>query len=176
MLLFRVNYFSFVEVRTEVKCESVSCSIVSSFFFFFCKPMDCSPPGSPVHGISRQEYWSGLPCPPPGDLPDPGTESVSPMSPALAGRFFTTEPPGKPQLLPWTLLNGHCDHKVKNLKNKKNLCSDATSQIFFSWSDRTVSLREGTLSLNPSSAEHELCDWRVLLNLPTLSSKSQRQW
>ena len=146
------------------------------FFFFFCKPMDCSPPGSPVHGISRQEYWSGLPCPPPGDLPDPGTESVSPMSPALAGRFFTTEAPGKPQLLPWTLLNGHCDHKVKDLKNKKNLCSDATSQIFFSWSDRTVSLREGTLSLNPSSAEHELCDWRVLLNLLTLSSKSQRQW
>ena len=41
-----------------------------------------------------QEYWSGLPFPSPGDLPDPGIE---PMSPALAGRFFTTEPPGKPQ-------------------------------------------------------------------------------
>jgi len=41
-------------------------------------------------GFSRQEYWSELPCPPPGDLPDPGTESVSPVSPALAGRFFTT--------------------------------------------------------------------------------------
>ena len=37
-------------------------------------------------GFSRQEYWSGLPCPPPGDLPYPGIE---PMSPALAGRFFT---------------------------------------------------------------------------------------
>ena len=43
--------------------------------------------------FSRQEYWSGLPFPPPGDLPDPGTE---PMSPALAARFFTTMPPGKP--------------------------------------------------------------------------------
>ena len=41
-------------------------------------------------GFSRQEYWSGLPCPLPGDLPDPGIESVSLMSPALIGRFFTT--------------------------------------------------------------------------------------
>ena len=37
-------------------------------------------------GCSRQEYWSGLPCPPPGDLPQPGME---PVSPALAGGFFT---------------------------------------------------------------------------------------
>ena len=41
-------------------------------------------------GFSRQEYWSGLPFPPPGDLPDPGIELVSPMSPASAGGFFTT--------------------------------------------------------------------------------------
>ena len=44
-------------------------------------------------GFPRQEYWSGLPFPPPGDLPDPG---IKPESPALAGGFFTTEPPGKP--------------------------------------------------------------------------------
>ena len=41
-------------------------------------------------GFSRQEYCSGFPCPPPGDLPDPGVEPTSLMSPALAGRFFTT--------------------------------------------------------------------------------------
>ena len=41
-------------------------------------------------GFSRQEYWSGLPCPPPGDRPDPGIELVSLKSAALAGRFFTT--------------------------------------------------------------------------------------
>ena len=41
-------------------------------------------------GFSRQEYWSGFPCPPPGDLPDPGIEPSSVMSPALAGWFFTT--------------------------------------------------------------------------------------
>ena len=42
----------------------------------------------------RQGYWSGLPCPPPGDLPDLGVEPTSPVSPALAGGFFTAEPPG----------------------------------------------------------------------------------
>ena len=40
--------------------------------------------------FSRQENWSGLPCPPPGDLPNPGTEPASLASPALAGRFFST--------------------------------------------------------------------------------------
>ena len=48
-------------------------------------------------GFSRQELWSGLPFHPPGDLPDPRIEHVSPVPPALAGRFFTTELPGKPQ-------------------------------------------------------------------------------
>ena len=41
-------------------------------------------------GFSRQEYWSGLPCPPPGDLPNPGMEPTSLTSPTLAGGFFTT--------------------------------------------------------------------------------------
>jgi len=47
-------------------------------------------------GFSRQEYWSGLPLPPPGDLPDPGIEPMSFVSPALAGRLPLT-PPGKPK-------------------------------------------------------------------------------
>ena len=49
-----------------------------------CDPLDCNPPGSSVHGVSRQKYWSELPFPSPGDLPHPGTE---PSSPALAGGF-----------------------------------------------------------------------------------------
>ena len=49
-------------------------------------------------GFPREEYWSELPCSPPRDLPNPGTEPESPESPVLAGRFFTTEPPGKPSL------------------------------------------------------------------------------
>ena len=46
-------------------------------------------------GFPRQEYWSGLPFPSPGDLPEQGIEPMSLASPALAGKFFTTEPPGK---------------------------------------------------------------------------------
>ena len=49
----------------------------------------CDPPGSSVHGIYWQEYWSGLPFPTPGDLPDPGIRLLSPVVPALAGRFST---------------------------------------------------------------------------------------
>ena len=46
--------------------------------------------------FSSQEYWSGLPFPSPGNLPNPGIEPRSPASPALAGGFFTTVSPGKP--------------------------------------------------------------------------------
>ena len=54
-----------------------------------CDPMDCSQ--APLSmGFSRQEYWSGLPFPPPGDLPNLGIEPASLMSPALVNRFFTT--------------------------------------------------------------------------------------
>ena len=56
-----------------------------------CDPMDCSPPGSSLSmGFSRQEYWSGLSCPPLGDLPNSGIEPMSLTFPALADRFFTT--------------------------------------------------------------------------------------
>ena len=51
----------------------------------------------------RQEYWSGLPFPTPGDLPDPGIESTSLASSTLADRFFTTAPPGKPLLDTWAV-------------------------------------------------------------------------
>ena len=58
-----------------------------------CNSMPCGPPGSSVHGILQQEYWSELPFPSPGDLPDPGIEPASLASPALADRIFITEPP-----------------------------------------------------------------------------------
>ena len=56
--------------------------------------MACQAPLS--MGFSKQEYWRGLPFPSPGDLPDPGIESMSLASLALAGGFFTTAAPGKP--------------------------------------------------------------------------------
>ena len=59
-----------------------------------CNSMDCSPSAPLSMRFPRQEYWSGFPCSPPGDLPDP---EIKPMSSALAGGFFTTGPPGKPR-------------------------------------------------------------------------------
>ena len=60
-----------------------------------CNPMDYNPPGSPVHGIFPTRIMEWV-APSPGDLPNPGIKPVSSVSPALAGRFFTTEPLGKP--------------------------------------------------------------------------------
>ena len=62
-------------------------------------------------GFSRQEYWSGLPCLSPGDLPDPGIEPLSLTSPALAGGFFTT-------LTTW---KGVC-YAAKSLQSCPTLC------------------------------------------------------
>ena len=55
-----------------------------------CDPKDCSLPGSSVHGILQPGILEWVVCPPPKDLPDPGIETASLMSPALAGGFFTT--------------------------------------------------------------------------------------
>ena len=68
-----------------------SCSVV---FPTLCDPMDCSLPGSSVHGIFRQEYWSGMPFPSAGHLPNPGME---PRSPTLQADSLSSEPPGKPK-------------------------------------------------------------------------------
>ena len=65
------------------------CGCVLSWVQLFAAPLSIA--------YSRQEYWSGLTFPPPGDLSNPGIEPLPLASPALAGRFFTTVPPGKPQ-------------------------------------------------------------------------------
>ena len=62
-----------------------------------CHPIDCSLPGSSVHGSLRQEYCSGLPFPSPRDCPDPGIEPVPPASPASQVDPLLTEPSGKGQ-------------------------------------------------------------------------------
>ena len=63
-----------------------------------CVPMDYTPRQSSLPmGFPRREYWSGLPFPSPGDLPRPG---INLTSLALAGGFFTTEPPSKPFVMP----------------------------------------------------------------------------
>ena len=67
-----------------------SCSVLSDSF---ATPWTVTHQAPLSMGFPDQEYWSGLPFPSPGDLPDPGME---PTSPALTGGFFTTEPPWKP--------------------------------------------------------------------------------
>ena len=60
------------------------CVLVAQLCLAFCYPMDSSLPGSSVHGgFSRQEYWSGFPCPPPGDLSNSGIKPMSIAVPAL---------------------------------------------------------------------------------------------
>ena len=71
--------------------------------------MDCSPPLSME--FCRQEYWSGLPFPPPGNLPNPGIEPSSLASPALTGKFFSTEPAGM-----HTALNRCCKMLLINME------------------------------------------------------------
>ena len=70
----------------EVK---LSCSVVSDS----ANPWTVAYQAPPSMGFSRQEYWSGLPFPSPGDLPDPG---IKPMSPSLQGGSLPAEPAGKP--------------------------------------------------------------------------------
>ena len=80
------------------------CVLVSQSCPTVCDHMDCSLPGSSVHGISREEYWSGLPFPSPGDLPDPGSK------PAWQADSLLSLLPGKPyqqMLMPKGKLSFH---------------------------------------------------------------------
>ena len=61
-----------------------------------CHPMDCSLPGSSVHGILQARILEWVAYPPPRDLPDPGIEPLSPVSPALQANSLPAEPSGKP--------------------------------------------------------------------------------
>ena len=67
-----------------------------SHVWLFATPWTTAFQASLSLGFSRQKYWSGLPCCPPGALPDAGMEPTSLMPPVLAGRFFALVPPGKP--------------------------------------------------------------------------------
>ena len=83
-----------------IMLEARLCAQLLSCVRLFYNPMDCTPPPPPrllcPWDFPARILWSRLPFPNPGDLPNPGIEPASLMSPALAGRFFTTEPPGIP--------------------------------------------------------------------------------
>ena len=80
-------------------CVCVCVHAHAQLYLTLCNLMDCSLPGSSVHGIFQARILQWVLFPPPGDLPNSGTESMSPAAPALAGEFLTTEPPA---WIPWT--------------------------------------------------------------------------
>ena len=83
-------------------------------------------------GFPRQEYWSGLPFPPPGDLPNPGIEPESPVSPALAGRFFTLCHVGSHGALKYIYLNPvHSRWQDAHNHNERCLGGKATLLPFY---------------------------------------------
>ena len=88
----RAFHFKRASADIENDCWWTGACVLSDFshtqLFATLWTVVCQAPLS--MGLSRQEYWSGLSCPPPGDLPNPGTEPESLMSPALAGMFFPT--------------------------------------------------------------------------------------
>ena len=88
------------------------CVLVAQLCPTLCDPMDYSPQAPLSMGFFRQEYWSGLPCPPPRDLADPGFEPTSLSPPVLGGEFFTTrvatwEALQEAKYLPFSLWKGH---------------------------------------------------------------------
>ena len=74
--------------KSNIHDSMRACALTGFIVSDSLRPVACQAPLS--MGFSRQEYWSGLPYPPPGDLPDPLIKSASLMFPALAGGFFTT--------------------------------------------------------------------------------------
>ena len=87
-----IRHFHFQIIHSDSKifkvCNEFVCvCAVTNRVWVFCDPMDCSPPGPSVHGISQAywDYWSGLLFPSPEDLPNPGIKLTSPASTALAG-------------------------------------------------------------------------------------------
>ena len=77
-----MNRLGFLHILLSACVSVLSCSVVTLWTVALQAPLSME--------FSRQEYWSGLPHPPPGDLLNPGIVPASPTSPALAGGFFTT--------------------------------------------------------------------------------------
>ena len=88
--LILANCFTPVKILFLSICVCVYVCSVSQACMTLCDLVNCSPPGSSVYGFPRQEYWSGLPFPTPGNLADPGIKPESPVSCALASGSFTT--------------------------------------------------------------------------------------
>ena len=150
----KVSFLSlhFPPWHTSLACACVlSWPVMSSYL----QPLGQQAP--PSMGFFRQEYWSGLPCPPPGDLPHREIEPVSLTSPALAGRFFTTSAPGT---LSWSILQlGLCTQPVSIART-----ATPSSSPGGTWASR-----RGTWTVSDS----EVWVFEVFLRCPTQSPFSK---
>ena len=122
-------------------------------------------PGTAAHqaplslGFPKQEYWSGLPFPSPGTLPDLGPE---PVSPALVGRFFTTEPPGKPHVPSYLTA---VSHAVLSRHIHSLSCIPGKILLFLQDPDEPTSPSLAPLTLTTTSTLPFLC--RILNTSPS---------
>ena len=87
---FKRNLNNLNEIRKDKNYDETSVCQWLQSFLTLCNPTNCSPQAPLSMGFSRQEYWSGLPCRPPGDHPKPSIKPAYLMSSVLAGGFFTT--------------------------------------------------------------------------------------
>ena len=99
-----------------VLCVILIKVLVTQLCLTLCDPIDCSPPNSSVHGFFKQEYWSGLSFPSPGDLPNPGTE---PGSPTFQANSLPYDPSGSCQLNVTNNLNQMKNLTFKLYRHKK---------------------------------------------------------
>ena len=100
---------------TQFFCSAMNVCLLLSCVRLFVNPWTVAHQAPLSMGFCRQEYWSGLPCPSPGDLPDPGIE---PRSPALQANSLPFELPGKPPLL-WVT---HLEILERQYLNQRNEC------------------------------------------------------
>ena len=84
-----LTFLNWTDALKLIMCVCVHTKLLQ-LCLSLCDPKNHSSPGFLVHGILRQEYWSGFPCPPPDDAPNPEIEPQFLRCPALAGGFFTT--------------------------------------------------------------------------------------
>ena len=115
-------------ILVKVKVKSLSC------VWLFATPWTVAHQDPPSMGFSRQEYWSGLPFPSPGDLPDPGIE---PRSPALEADDLTSEPPGpvSSRILEWLAVS---------TSRRSTQLRDQTCISYISWIGRQSLLPSNT--------------------------------
>ena len=114
LCVYMLSHFSrvwlFNTISFILPCVIANSCLVAKSCPALCDPMDVAHQTPLSMGFPRQEYWSGLPFPPPGDLPHPGIKPESPALPSLPGRFFTMShlesPPPRP--CPECLLAYYC--------------------------------------------------------------------